>query len=182
VSSSLRARICSPRASRSSSFAFFRLREHLVFLFLHMVHDIFAQHREGGDVVGVVRLHVLELLDQHLGGLVLDRRLVHDVLVLDRPRAAPGRKSPLPGWYAPAGPGKTLVTSSRQASVSARSILSNSLKAFLTFSWSAFRRSIAFAVLLLDFGIGFLSSEERTACNCCTYQRTSRGLPCAISR
>src|SRR2546425_5592853 len=61
-----------------------RLREHLAFLFLDVVHDVFAKHGEGGEVVRVVGLHILELLDQYLRGLVLDRGFVHDVLVLDR--------------------------------------------------------------------------------------------------
>ena len=36
--------------------------------------------------------------------------------------------------------------------------------------------------LLLDFGMGVLSSVEVTPCNCCTYQRMSRGFPCFTSR
>ncbi len=48
------------------------------------MHDVLAEHGEGGVVVRVVRARVLELLDQHLRRLVLDGGLVHDVLVLDR--------------------------------------------------------------------------------------------------
>src|SRR3954466_11642409 len=63
---------------------FLDLREHLAFLFLHVMHDVLAEHREGGVEVGIVRAHVLELLDQHLRRLVLDLGLVQEVLVLDR--------------------------------------------------------------------------------------------------
>src|SRR3954463_2711376 len=63
---------------------FLHLREHLAFLYLHVVHDVLAEHRESGVEVGIFRAHVLELLDQHLRRLVLDLGLVQEVLVLDR--------------------------------------------------------------------------------------------------
>src|ERR1051326_4883190 len=59
------------------------LGEHFAFLFLHVVQHVLAEDAESGAEVGIVGAHVLELLDQHLRGLVLDLRLVPHVLVVD---------------------------------------------------------------------------------------------------
>jgi len=45
---------------------------------------IFAEHGERGMKIWVVLGHVLELLDEHSSRLVLHRRFVEDVLVVDR--------------------------------------------------------------------------------------------------
>ena len=60
-----------------------RRREHLVLLLADVVTHVLAQHGEGGEVARVGG-HVLELVDQHARGLVLDRRLGHQVRVADR--------------------------------------------------------------------------------------------------
>ena len=64
--------------------ALFHLGKHLGFLFLHVVLDLLCQHRKVRREHRIIRLHALELLDQDLGRVVLDLRLVHEVLVADR--------------------------------------------------------------------------------------------------
>jgi hypothetical protein len=60
-----------------------RLREHLRVLFLDVVLDEFAQHRDLGVVALVARLHALELADQPLRRSVLHQGLVHQQLLVD---------------------------------------------------------------------------------------------------